>query len=214
MKYKLLKYFLPAEHGSERCCRASLSAAGLPASHRPFPGGCPRLDTWKFTQKRGEIQLLPHPWYCLPARRLCWWQVLSHPAQRSCGIAWQDSIKGQHRHPQREDKIRCCSTGCNRAAGLCPGTAAEDLSTEHRVQDASTKRDGGLETESSSGDEQMDWHVWMYRKNWWGPCLLSAHPMWTSIPSTWAWISKQAENCYPGYTFVSNRNRRWPCLSE
>lgn len=75
----------------ERCCRASLAATGLPASQRPFPGGCPRLDTWKFTHKRGGIQLLPHPWYCLPAQRLHWWQVLSYPAQRSCGIAWQDS---------------------------------------------------------------------------------------------------------------------------
>lgn len=131
-----------------------------------------------------------------------------------CLAGQQDSVQGQHRHPQREDKIHCCSTVCNRAAGLCPGTAAEDLAPDHQAQDASTERDGGLERESSPGDEQMDWHFWMYRKNRWGPCLVSAHSMWTSIPSTWAWISKQADNCYPGYTFVSNRNRRWPCLSE
>lgn len=73
MKEKRLKYFLPAERGSERCCGPSpLCGAAACLAASPFPGGLPRLEPWRFTLERGEIQ----PFSSSPALSPCFEAVL------------------------------------------------------------------------------------------------------------------------------------------
>lgn len=66
---------------------------------------------------------------------------------------------------------------------------------EQRADGASTKRDGGLETATHSG--------WTHGPSFWdvetepgGPCLVSEHPLCTSIHWTWAPLIEGAELLY------------------
>lgn len=168
---------------------AQSSAAGLSAS---IPGGCLSLHTCRLMKKRGQIQP------CSPstpsaASLLGLWAggVCSPPlGQRSCGIPLQDSIQGQQRPPWRELKLCHWPGQATVRQQLCPWHLSWPW-PEHGAHNASTKRDGGLETATHSGWTHGLAFLDVETKP--GPCLIPEHPMWTSIHSAWALCSEGAE---------------------
>ena len=124
MKEKRLKYFLPAECSSQRCCRPSLQQ-GCPPHSEPFPGGIPKARPLEIYPENGRNSAL----FPIPGAA----SLLGGCAGGGCSST---PDKGAVASPRRaaskdskgvlEGNIRLIAA----RARLQSGTAAEDLAPE------------------------------------------------------------------------------------